>query len=353
VLPRWDGKPIQVAEAPKLLAGLHRIPHSLRGTYLVGRVRAVLDFLCQRRSAAELDDQMRALADADAMTLEASYGLTRFITWAIPILGFLGTVLGITGAISGVKSDDLELGSVTGGLAYAFDATALALALTMVTMFFSFLTERAEAGVLETVDEIVDRQLAHRFERGPAGELAPLADALRQNTQVLLEATQQLVQRQAAVWAQTFAETERRTAEAQAKQQELLYAALESALERTLATHAQRLSAMEQHSVACTTRLLEDFGQVAVVVRDTGREQQAALARVAEGLSAQAATLGMMVNGEKHILQLQSVLQQNLESLAGAGDFQQAVHSLTAAIHLLTARTAPSPVRPAPTAKVA
>jgi biopolymer transport protein ExbB/TolQ len=63
----------------------------------------VLDFVCQRRSAADLDDQVRTLADNDALTLEASYSLTRFITWAIPILGFLGTVLGITGAIAGVS----------------------------------------------------------------------------------------------------------------------------------------------------------------------------------------------------------------------------------------------------------
>ena len=89
-------------------------------------------------------------------------------------------VLGITGAISGVKSDDLELGSVTGGLAYAFDATALALGITMITMFCSFLTERVEGGVLEEVDRFIDRELAHRFQRVDA-DLGPLSEGLRQN----------------------------------------------------------------------------------------------------------------------------------------------------------------------------
>ena len=337
VLPPWDGKPLPVGEAAKLLAGLQRLPGRLRNTFLARRVGAVLEFLCQRRSAADLDDQLRALADNDVIALEGSYALTRFITWAIPILGFLGTVLGITGAISGVKSDDLELGSVTGGLAYAFDATALALGLTMITMFCSFLTERGENGVLEEVDRMVDRQLAHRWERAGA-DTARLLESLRQSTQAMLEATAQLVQGQAEVWARTFAETERRAAESHGQQQVRVAAALEAALDRTLQAHAQRMAAMEKQALEGTTRLLTDFGQVAVAVRDTGREHQAGLARIAEGIAAQAGTLGQLVQGEKHLIQLQAALHQNLQALAGAGSFDQAVHSLTAAIHLLTAR---------------
>src|SRR5207245_2533892 len=140
--------------ATRLLAGLNQLPRRLQNTLIVKRAAAVLDFLCSRGSAAELDDHLRTLADNDAVTLEGSYALTRFLTWAIPILGFLGTVLGITGAISGVTPEVLEqsLGTVTDGLALAFDATALALALTMLTMFLSFIVERTEQGVLEAVD---------------------------------------------------------------------------------------------------------------------------------------------------------------------------------------------------------
>jgi hypothetical protein len=337
VLPKWDGKPVPVADATKLLAHTGRLSRRLQNTYIARRVSAVLEFLCQRRTAADLDDQLRALADNDAFALENSYALTRFITWAIPILGFLGTVLGITGAISGVKSDDLELGSVTGGLAYAFDATALALGITMITMFCSFLTERAEGGVLEEVDRVVDRELAHRFQRGDA-DLGPLAEGLRQNAAVLLDAMQHLVQRQAEVWAKTVAETDRRSAEATAKQQEQLCVALQQALERTLVAHDQRLKVLEKQAVDGTTRLLEDFGQVAVAVRNTGREQQEALARVAQGLAAHSSTLHQLLQGEKYLLQLQAALQQNLEAVSTAGAFDQALHSLTAAIHLLTAR---------------
>ena len=339
LLPAWDGKPAPADQAPELLAGLNRRPRRLQETWLGWRVRNVVEFVCQRRSAADLDDHLRTLADNDALALEGSYSLTRFITWAMPILGFLGTVLGITGAIAGITPEVLEnnLGKVTDGLALAFDATALALACTMVTMFCTFLVERLEQGVLETVDQVVDRELAHRFERATT-EQAPFLDAMRQSARLVLDTTTQLVQRQAELWANALAEVERRSSAAQAQQQQQLIAALELATSSSLEQHAQRLAATEKQSLERAAALVEQMTALAGAVRETGREQQAALVRVADSVADQAAVLGQLQSGEQHLVQLQALLQQNLAALAQAGAFDQAVHSLTAAIHLLMSR---------------
>ena len=85
---------------------------------------------------------------------------------------------------------------------------------------------------------------------------------------------------------------------------------------------------------------------LAAAVRDTGREQQAALVRVAESVAAQAAALGRLQQGENNCSSTcRRCLHQNLAALAGAGTFEQAVHSLTAAVHLLTARVGRAAVR--------
>jgi biopolymer transport protein ExbB/TolQ len=320
-VPAWDGRPVPVDQAPELLQKLRGLPRRLQNTYLAQRVAGVLDFLCQRRSTDELDDHLRTLVDTDSLTMEGSYALTRFITWAIPILGFLGTVLGITQAISGIHSDDLQIGSITGGLANAFNATALGLALTMVTMFFSFLVERQEQAVLDAVDRYVERELAHRFQR-LAADSGPFVSVVQENTRVVLDATACVVQQQADVWAKSLAETERRAAELRKNQEASLAAALEQALEKTLRTHEQRLAALEKQSAEQGAQLL---GQ---------------MARVAEGVSAAAEALARLQEGEKGLAHLQGLLQQNLAALAGAGSFDQAVHTLTAAVHLLTARSA-------------
>jgi biopolymer transport protein ExbB/TolQ len=326
VLPAWDGHPVPVTEAPKLLAGVSRLSRSVQKSWLANRVAGILDFLASRGSAAELDDHLRDQADGDATALENSYALIRFITWAIPILGFLGTVLGITGAINGVTPEKLEnnISEVTDGLALAFNATALALALTMITMFLSYLVDRLEQNVLEAVDQYTARHLAHRFERDGGGAAGDLADMVRQNSQAVLRTTDEVVKRQAEVWAKALDEINRRHTEAAAKSQERLTTALEAALEKTLRSHAERLAATEKVS----GKLLE---QVAVL---------------AAAVTQQSAALGKLQDGEKHLVRLQETLARNLDSLAGAGSFEEAVHSLTAAVHLLTMRAASVPMQP-------
>ena len=125
--------------------------------------------------------------------------------------------------------------------------------------------------------------------------------------------------------------------------QQRLTAALESALERTLESHSRRLAALEKRSLEHGGKLLEQLAGLAKVLQDTDREHQGALARVADGVTAQAAALARLQEGEKQLIRLQELLQQNLSALAGAGAFEEAVHNLTAAIHLLTARTAGAP----------
>jgi hypothetical protein len=344
LLPPWDGKCVPVSQAGPLRDGLRGLGRVLQRTYLVRRVAAALDFLRSRGSADDLDDQLRTLAENDSIAQENSYSLVRLITWAIPILGFLGTVLGITGAIANVDPATLEksLGGVTSGLSLAFDATAVALALTMLLMFLTFLVERLEQAVVEGVDRYADEELAHRFERGgPEG--GEFVEVVRQNTQALVQGTERLVERQAEVWAGALAAAEKHWAEAGQKQQERLTAALEAALERTLEGHQQRLDNLERRALEQYSAVLDQLKTFTTTLGEAGREQQAALTRAAEGVTAQAEALARLQQNEGQLVRLQEAMHRNLEALAGAGAFEQAVHSLTAAIHLLTTRAGAPP----------
>jgi hypothetical protein len=339
ILPRWDGKPIPVEQSQALLASIDRQSARIRGSYLGRRIRGVLEFICQRHSVADLDDQMRSLADTDAVTQENSFSLLRLLTWAMPILGFLGTVLGITQAIGGVTPEALEEGmsALTGGLAEAFDATALALALTMITMFLSSLVEKQEQGILEAVDRYIDRHLAHRWQRGGIDQ-GPVLAIVQQSSQALMTSVEGVVQKQAQVWAAALAEPERRAIQVQERMLQQLLAGLQHMMEQLTQAHAHRLATLEQQAAQANAQLLQQMAAVAAAVRDTGREQQAALARVAEGIANQAGVLGKLQEGETNLVHLQAVLHQNLSALAGASAFEEAVHSLTAAVHLLTNR---------------
>ncbi|HEV3238575.1 MAG TPA: hypothetical protein VGZ25_16430, partial [Gemmataceae bacterium] len=93
---------------------------------------------------------------------------------------------------------------------------------------------------------------------------------------------------------------------------------------------------------------VEKLAMVAHLVQD----QQAEMGRIAAATAAHAEVISRLQDSEHHLLQLQETLNRNLNVLAGAGSFEQAVHSLTAAVHLLTARATSalataSPVHPA------
>src|SRR5262249_16832607 len=88
-----------------------------------------------------------------------------------------------------------------------------------------------------------------------------------------------------------------------------------------------------------SARLLEQMAALAAAVRDTGREQQAALVQVAEGVASQAGALAALQAGERQLVRLEEALNTNLAALSATQTFEQAVHRLTAAVHLLTART--------------
>ena len=106
---------------------------------------------------------------------EASYSFPRILVWAIPLLGFIGTVVGISGAVSGFSgflenSGDVEqikegIGQVTSNLGLAFDTTLLALFLSVVVMIPLVLVERYESRLLLGIDVFINDKLLPRLKK--------------------------------------------------------------------------------------------------------------------------------------------------------------------------------------------
>lgn len=338
LLPAWDGNAIPATDVRKLQQSLHLTWDRVRSTYLGRRIANILNFVASRQSANDLDDQMRTLADNDAMALDSSYALNRFLIWAMPILGFLGTVLGITDAIANITPADMEKGAegISQGLTQAFDATALALSLTVVSMFINYLVEKFEQTQLESVDHYVDAELAHRFQRTQvaAGPGSPLD---------LHSAMRHLVEQQAQIWAASVEKIEQRISSS--GQQEQWIAALQQALEATLVRFGQRMVETEKKLLERHQALLASVAKLAADMKDTGVEHQAALARLTDAIQLSIEMVTKVQMSEAHLLRLQEALNQNLALLANSATFEQAVESLTAAIHLLTTRVKPEQPR--------
>ena len=99
--------------------------------------------------------------------MKGSFALSRFMVWAIPIMGFIGTVWGISNGIayfsdamtstnsvtdvSAMLKESLPL--VTSSLATAFDTTLLALLLSIPLMMLMLSLEKNEEAYLLDLDE--------------------------------------------------------------------------------------------------------------------------------------------------------------------------------------------------------
>lgn len=122
---------------------------------LFNRIERALLNLKNLGNVSDVSEMLRAQAENDENHMDASYGLLAGIVWVIPILGFIGTVIGLSGAIGGfgaVLSADVSAVSslkdslipVTGNLSVAFDTTFVALVLAMVIQLAMTLLRRQE-----------------------------------------------------------------------------------------------------------------------------------------------------------------------------------------------------------------
>ncbi|HAU48969.1 MAG TPA: hypothetical protein DCW57_07825 [Planctomycetaceae bacterium] len=299
--------------------------------YLPKRLRDGLDFVTRTGKADDLEDHLKYLADVDGARAHASYGLVRFIVWAIPIMGFLGTVIGITVAIATLSPTELEnISGVVAGLGTAFDTTATALALSMVLMFSQFVVERMEQSFLDQVDEQAWDSLAGRFQTdgiadGSALAVARLGDAVGRSSAQLIEA-----QTQSWHELQNVA----------LKSLENVFGGLGDRLRDTLSDSlgdtldAWRESLVEAHRELANERdgRWERAGQTMADAAVAFDKQQAAVAD-------QAVALEKVISMLHEIVAMEQKLESNLNAVTASGRFEEAIISLSAATQLLAARS--------------
>ena len=146
LLTSSDLKPIYkkartFSSASILPALIRRLIKEFRKSQSVEKTKGILD------SSLELYNHQ----------LDLGYNLLRYFVWLIPALGFLGTVMGIAGAMSyagsGSVDPDMLLGPTTQKLAVAFYTTWIGLILTAILVLGMSVMQAAEERALNETGE--------------------------------------------------------------------------------------------------------------------------------------------------------------------------------------------------------
>ncbi|MFM8435758.1 MAG: MotA/TolQ/ExbB proton channel family protein [Planctomycetia bacterium] len=306
--------------------------------YLERRLGEALDLVVRTGSADTLEDHLKYLSDLDASRAAQSYGLVRFVIWAVPIMGFLGTVIGITEAIAELSPTQLEnISGVVAGLGVAFDTTATALALSMILMFLQFLIDRREQTLLGDVDAAAWAALAGRFQ--PSGDADGSALAVARLGEVVGRSSAQLIAAQEQSWRaleQTAAGSIQQVFEETAGK---LKASLSDSLDETLAKWSDSLVQAQSHLASMREdRWAKAADALTAAMRSFERHQQA--------LAGQAELLARVVDATHDVAALERALESNLSALADSGRFQETLATLSASVQLLAARAQDAAAEP-------
>ncbi|MGQ9823070.1 MAG: MotA/TolQ/ExbB proton channel family protein [Thermogutta sp.] len=160
--------------ADDVVQRIYAIADDPQAYILYNRILLALSNLRNLGRVTDVDDILRSIADQDEAALETSYSLVQGFVWAIPVLGFIGTVLGLSqsiGAFSHVLSGgggDLAsltngLRDVTAGLGTAFDTTLVALIAALVIQIGVTSLRKAEYEFLEACSDYCHRYIIGRL----------------------------------------------------------------------------------------------------------------------------------------------------------------------------------------------
>lgn len=133
----------------------------MRFLYLA-RCRSVLRMMRNFGRVSDVDELLASRGDQDESSMDSGYTVLRGFIWAIPVLGFIGTVIGLTQAMgrfgAALKSAGSDVGEITakltdvlGGLDTAFVTTAEALIAVIVIYLFQTFVRRADEALYDDV----------------------------------------------------------------------------------------------------------------------------------------------------------------------------------------------------------
>jgi biopolymer transport protein ExbB/TolQ/DNA-directed RNA polymerase subunit RPC12/RpoP len=173
LLPNELGDDITTSNLRQFTSHIRSLPASTADSFLINRVLRGIEHFGVRKSASEVATAMSSQSDIDANGMYSSYTMLKFFIWAIPILGFIGTVIGIGAAVAGFggaldNTEDVSqlinsLKDVTSGLGTAFDTTLVALVMGLILKFICDPMQKKEEDLLNGVDDYCNENLMKRL----------------------------------------------------------------------------------------------------------------------------------------------------------------------------------------------
>ncbi len=133
-----EGTSILPEDTVEFARPIQALPPSQQGLLIPRALTTALQRFQTTRNVADASTAVREACETESERLDSELSMVRYIAWAIPSIGFIGTVRGIGEALGQAhKAVEGDIAGVTVSLGVAFNSTFVALVISIAVMFFS------------------------------------------------------------------------------------------------------------------------------------------------------------------------------------------------------------------------
>ena len=136
LIPIAEGMRILPEDTREFARQVQALPDDRQQMSLPRALMNALRRFSTTRNVQDVSSSTHTLIESEADRLESELSMIRYISWAIPSIGFIGTVRGIGEALAQAdKAVQGDIAGVTQSLGVAFNSTFIALLISIFLMF--------------------------------------------------------------------------------------------------------------------------------------------------------------------------------------------------------------------------
>ena len=159
-----ENLPIGPEDTRDLAGRVQSLPEAERESLLPRALLTAVERFAATRNVQDVSTAARAVCDSEGDRLESELSIIRYIAWAIPSVGFIGTVRGIGDALGQAhRAVEGDITGVTASLGVAFNSTFIALVISIVLMFFIHQLQLMQERLVLDSEQYVDRWMIRRL----------------------------------------------------------------------------------------------------------------------------------------------------------------------------------------------
>jgi biopolymer transport protein ExbB/TolQ len=163
LVPVADGMRILPEDTREFSRQVQQLPDDHQQMLLPRALLNALRRFNTTRNIQDVSSSTNTITESEAERLESELSMIRYISWAIPSIGFIGTVRGIGEALAQAdKAVQGDIAGVTQSLGVAFNSTFIALLISIFLMFLVYqLQLLQERLVFDTQAYVDDKLIRH------------------------------------------------------------------------------------------------------------------------------------------------------------------------------------------------